>query len=463
MHDTIAAVSTPVGEGGIGIVRLSGKNVFRIADKIFISKDKKKPSGCKTYTLHYGYIINKKVQNEIIDEVLLTVMKSPKSYTKEDIVEINCHGGIVPLRKILDLTLKLGARLAEPGEFTKRAFLNGRIDLAQAEAVLDVIQSKTEDSMRIAVEQLEGRLSVEIRALKEETLDIQSEIEASLDFSEEDIISTSREDILNKLDKVSKSIKKLIDDTWKGMIMREGILCVIAGKPNVGKSSLMNAFLKRNRVIVTPVPGTTRDAIEEEVSLEGIPLRLVDTAGISKARDLVERHGIKKSKSYIKKADLIIFMLDASKPWGTSDAKILKDIKGKNYIILLNKCDLKTRLDFNRVKKSLLKNVPIIEISLKKKKNLEKLEKAILNKVWHGDIQKSEGAFVTNIRHKKALEGAHKSLRKARAILEKEKGHSPEVVASFLRETVMFLGSILGDTVEPDILGRIFSKFCVGK
>ena len=366
VDDTIVAISTPLGEGGIGIVRLSGKNALSITDKIFVSKDKSKPTAFKTYTVHYGHIIRHSSRvrgREIIDEVILTVMRAPRSYTKEDVVEINCHGGVVPLRKVLDLVLTLGARLAQPGEFTKRAFINGRIDLLQAEAVLDIIRSKTESFMKVALGQLEGGFSVTINRLKEDLLDVLGEVEARIDFSEEEVELTSKEDISIKLGNLSGEIKKLIDEAWKGMILKEGIMCVICGKPNVGKSSLMNVLLRRNRVIVTPIPGTTRDAIEEEINLRGIPVRVVDTAGISVAKNIVEEHGIRKSKSYIKLADLILFMLDGSKRWSEQDTEILRSIKGRNFMIISNKNDLPGKLDIDKVKKITEKN-EIIEISL---------------------------------------------------------------------------------------------------
>ncbi len=449
-------------------MRLSGKKALSIADKIFVSKSKVKPSQFKTYTIQYGHIVNPQTrkpanpQPETIDEVILTVMRAPKSYTKEDVVEINCHGGIVALRKTLDLVVDLGARLAEPGEFTKRAFINGRIDLAQAEAVLDIIRSKTESSMKVAMGQLEGRLSKEIRGLKEALLDILSEIEARIDFSEEDIELAPKKEIIQKVTKISLKIKKLIDEAWKGMILKEGIMCVICGKPNVGKSSLMNILLKRNRVIVTPVPGTTRDAIEEEISLEDIPIRVVDTAGISIAKDIVEEHGMRKSRSYIKRADLILFMLDTSKKWSKIDKEILDIIKEKHFIVIANKNDLKKELDIKHVKKIIQKN-EIIDISLLRRKNLDKLEKAILQKIWHGEILRPEGALVANLRHKKELEHAHNRINAAMHILRKDAQQTPEIVAADLNEAVFSLGAILGDTVEPDILERIFERFCVGK
>ena len=457
--DTIASISTPQGESGIGIVRLSGKSVFAILNKVFVSKTKKKPSSFKTHTVHYGNIVDK---NDLIDEVILTVMRKPKSYTKEDTAEINCHGGVIPLRKVLNLLLEKGARLAEPGEFTKRAFLNGRIDLAQAEAVCDIIRAKTDSSMKVSLEQLEGEFSKKIRSLKNVLLNVLSEVEASIDFSEEDIKLISKKAIIKKLKKTLNTIREFIDNAWRGMILKEGVLCVICGKPNVGKSSLMNAFLRRNRVIVTPVAGTTRDAIEEVVNLGDVPVRVVDTAGIAKAQDIVEEHGIKRSKSYIKSADLILFMLDLSKPWSKEDKNILSKIKEKHFIIIANKSDLKRKLDLSKLKNNLKEN-EIIDVSLLRKKNIGKLEKAILKRIWHGNISQREGAFVTNLRHKKDLKASEKHLNKTIRLLAREVPAHPEILAHEIREAASYLGSILGDTIEPDILDRIFSKFCIGK
>ena len=457
--DTIVAISTPAGEGGIGIVRLSGKNALSIADKIFVSKNKSKPSKFKTYTVHYGRIIN---NHKTIDEVILTVMRAPKSYTKENIVEINCHGGIIPLRKVLDLALGLGARLAQPGEFTKRAFINGRIDLAQAEAVLDIIKSKTDSSMKVALGHLEGELSKKINSLKEALIDALSELEAQIDFSEEDVELASKGDLSRKLEGVFGEIEKLIENAWKGIIFKEGIMCVICGKPNVGKSSLMNVLLRRNRVIVTPVPGTTRDAIEEEINLQNMPVRIVDTAGIAEAKDIIEEHGIRKSRSYINMADLILFILDLSKHWSKADEEVFKSIKGKNVITIANKSDLARKLNIDKVKKITETN-EIIEVSLLRKKNTKTVEEAILRKIWHGEIPHPEATFITSLRHKKDLELAHKCLAKAIKALQQKTPHPPEIVASELQEALFFLGSILGDVVEPDILDRVFSKFCIGK
>jgi len=464
MGETIAAIATPAGEGGIGIVRMTGSEALSIADRMFVSKKGRRPSVCSAYSMHYGHIVGKdeNSKSEIVDEVLLTVMRAPESYTREDVVEINCHGGIVALRKVLDLTLSLGARVAEPGEFTKRAFINGRIDLAQAEAVLDIIKSKTESSMKVALGHLEGDFSHKIKSMRTRLIDSRSEIEAEIDFSDEDITLVSKNDMFIVLENISGEIQAILNDAWKGMILKEGILCVICGKPNVGKSTLMNVFLKRNRVIVTPLPGTTRDAIEEEISLKGMPLRIVDTAGISRARNIAEKHGIRKSRSYIGRADLIIFMLDLSKPWSKSDTNILKSIKRKNFIVIANKCDRKRRLDLKKIREKLPEH-EIIELSLRRNIGAERLEGTILKKISRGEILHPEGTFVTSLRHKKYLENAEKCISKARKTLMAGGNPSPEILASDLKDAIYSLGSILGENVEPDILGNIFSRFCVGK
>ncbi|MFH1380654.1 MAG: tRNA uridine-5-carboxymethylaminomethyl(34) synthesis GTPase MnmE [Candidatus Omnitrophota bacterium] len=456
--DTIAAISTAAGPGGIGIVRLSGKKAVQIADKLFISRNKEKLSAKKTHTVSYGHVKNK---GKIVDEVVVTLMRAPRSYTTEDIVEINCHGGIVPLRNVLNLAISSGARLAAPGEFTKRAFINGRIDLAQAEAVLDIIKAKTESVAQIAQGQLEGELSGEVKSIKEAMIDVLTEIEAQIDFSEEDIEALPKKSIIKTLEAISKRIKKLIDNASGGIILKEGVLCVICGRPNAGKSSLMNAFLKRNRVIVTPMPGTTRDAIEEAVNLKGIPLVVVDTAGIARAKDAAEIEGMQKSKSYIKKADIILFMIDLSKKWSKIDENIFNSIKEKPIIVIANKNDLQRKLDLKKIKKEKSLN-KIIEISLLKKKNIEKCEEAILKTIWRGKTVHSESIFVTNLRHKKELEHAKNSIKMAQAALSEETSF-PEIVASFLKEGVVSLGAILGDNLELDILERIFSQFCIGK
>jgi tRNA modification GTPase len=458
--DTIVAVSTPVGEGGIGIVRMSGPDSLKIADKLFRSADGKKPSKYATHTVHYGRIIDS--GRKIVDEVILTVMRAPKSYTKEDIVEINCHGGIQSVRKVFSLAAKSGARLAEPGEFTKRAFLAGRIDLAQAEAVLDVIRSKTEASLKVAVSQLEGSLSKVINGFCDAIVAITAEVEASIDFPEEGIAPAERKLLLSKAREVVRGMESLTASYDEGAVLREGVLAIICGKPNVGKSSLMNLLLKRDRVIVSPIPGTTRDAVEEMINLKGIPIRLVDTAGISDTKDLLEREGVAKSRQYLALADVAIIVLDNSARLDDADLAIIQLLDGKKKIVALNKCDLPKKLDSKKVKALFPgEGGNVIEISVEKKKNIGSLEKAIADAVWSGGFIQGEGAIVSNARHKELLDKALGNMLSVRQALEK--GESPEIVSIDLRDAMHYLGLITGRSVSDDVLDRIFEQFCIGK
>jgi tRNA modification GTPase len=412
-NDTIAAVSTPLGEGGIGIVRLSGAKSLSIADKIFKRKDGKKPSSFSTYTTHYGYIVSK---GERIEEVILTVMRAPRSYTREDIVEINCHGGIVPLKQVLDLVLESGARMASPGEFTKRAFLNGRIDLAQAEAVVDLIRAKTEEASKIALAQLEGKLS--------------------------------------------QRLERLLSTAERGKILREGISTVIAGRPNVGKSSLMNAFLRENRVIVTPVPGTTRDTIEEIINIEGIPLKVIDTAGMRKVRGIVEKEGVKRSRLYLERADLVLLILDGSETLAREDRELIEKVKNRNLVVVINKIDLPQKIEIEKAKK-LLPGKKIIKISALYGNGLDSLEKYIGRMLWKGEIVSPQTVIVTRARHKEALLQAQESIKKVVESLNSKM--SEEFLALDLKAALDNLGEIIGETTSEDILDKIFSEFCIGK
>ena len=459
LEDTIAAPATPVGEGGIGIVRLSGAKALDIADEIFISKEGKKPSGYDTYSVHYGRIVEG-ADNNTIDEVLLTVMRAPKSYTKEDVIEINCHGGIQAVKNVLELVLKHGARLAEPGEFTKRAFLNGRIDLAGAEAVLDVIRAKTEGSLKAAIGQLEGRLSKDISDILDKLIDIASHIEAAIDFPDEQLDIIKEGEVALGMEELFNRVKGLIDSFSEGVVLREGVLAVICGKPNVGKSSLMNLLLKRDRVIVAPFPGTTRDTVEEMINLKGIPIRLADTAGIGAVKDALYKESSDKSKLYIERSDIALLMLDASTAIDEEDLAIARLVEGKRKIVIINKTDLDKKID----KKSLaglFKKDVIIEISVEKKKNIELLERAILGAVYSGKFTQAEGAIVTNARHKELLDKALGSISSACRLI-KEQAH-PELAAIDIKEAVYSLGLIIGRSVSDDILDRIFNNFCIGK
>ena len=460
-EDTIAAVSTPIGEGGIGIVRLSGRDAVRIADKIFVSREKKKPSTFRSHTIHYGYVIEGcgKIKKQI-DEVLLTVMRAPKTYTKEDVIEINCHGGIVAVRKIFELTVRNGARLAEPGEFTKRAFLNGRLDLAQAEAVLDIIRSKTEAGLRASLNQLEGELSKEIRTIRDDIIKICAGMEATIDFPDEEIDTDTLKGWVRSIKLGTAKLEKLLATYHDGVVLREGVVTVICGRPNVGKSSLLNLLLRKNRAIVTNVPGTTRDSIEETASIRGIPLRLVDTAGIRKDNNIIEREGIKRSHLYLSRADLILCVLDGSEKLKKEDREILSKIKNKGVIIIINKCDLKLKMRADEIKKISM-NKDILKISCINKIGIDKLEDRIYNKVWSGKVSSSGEVMVNNIRHKAAIESAVKALFNAEDGIKKNL--SLEFIVSDIRQGVDALGGIIGETYTDDLLNIIFSRFCIGK
>ncbi|MCM8783939.1 MAG: tRNA uridine-5-carboxymethylaminomethyl(34) synthesis GTPase MnmE [Candidatus Omnitrophica bacterium] len=465
LSDTIAAISTSQGSAGIGIVRLSGKDALKIADKIFLAKDRTRPSEMPTYTMRYGWIVEAKDKGQgdgsrdgVVDEVILSVMRSPRSYTKEDVVEINCHGGIVALRRVLNLVLAHGARLAEPGEFTKRAFLNGRIDLAQAEAVLDIIQAKTDSALKLGAEQLKGTLSKHIKRMRKILLDILASLEASIDFPDEEIEAVDEKKVGLRLNKVYQELKKILDSSQHGRILREGIHVVICGKPNVGKSSLLNALLKQERSIVTPLPGTTRDTIEEVIDIKGIPVRIVDTAGIIEPQDLVEKKAIQRSREQIRLADLIILVFDASRKIDGQDQLLIKQLKTKPVIALINKIDLKQRIE----KEEILKYFhPVIEISAKKLKNIEEIEKAIQDEVFKGGIKEPERVMVSNLRHIQTLREAEDLIQEAINALEKNLSY--EFISQNIKEALICFDEIIGKNFSEDLLEKIFSEFCIGK
>lgn len=457
LDDTICAISTPIGEGGIGIARISGKDAIPIASRLF--KGKQPLSELPSHTIHYGEIIDPKT-GERVDEVLLTIMRAPKTYTREDIVEINCHSGIVPLKRVLELILREGARFAEPGEYTKRAFLRGRIDLAQAEAVLDVIRSKTDDSLEIALDQLKGNLSKEINRVREELLSLAALMEASIDFPEEDIEPLSSEGAEARTRLIIKEIQGLIETAEEGKIYREGIGTAIVGRPNVGKSSLLNALLKEDRAIVTPVPGTTRDIIEEWLNLKGVPLRIIDTAGIHHTANPVEKEGVKRSKEAIDRADLALLMLDSSEELKEEDRELIKRIGDKRKIIVLNKIDLEKRIDEAWVRKT-FPSEPILPISAKEGAGLGDLKEAIVGLVFNGGMTPKERPCITRVRHKDALIRARDSLESLLNSLKE--GFSPEFLSLDLRVAIDAIGEITGQTTTEDILNRIFDEFCIGK
>lgn len=459
MNDTIAAISTSISSSGIGIIRISGEDSIGIADKLFKSKYKKSLESVKTHTIHYGDIINP-LDNEKIDEVLVSVMKEPNTFTKENIVEINCHGGVIVVQKILGLVLSNGARLAEPGEFTKRAFLNGRIDLSQAEAVIDIITAKTDLSLKSSVNQLDGSISKKIKDIRHSLIELIAHIEASIDYPEYDIEEISNDNVIRDMNSIEEDISKLLDTSDNGKIIREGIKTVIVGKPNVGKSSLMNTLLREDRAIVTDIAGTTRDVLEEYMNIKGIPLRIVDTAGIRNTEDIVEKIGVSKSKELLKDADLIIMMMDASSGFSSEDQSIIDLIKDKKSIVLLNKVDLDIKTSVEEIKEY-NKHLDIIPISVKNEQGIEQIEEKIKDLFFLGNIQLNDNIYITNVRHKTSLENA---LRSIEAVKESIKCGMPEDCWSIdLKNVYDYLGEITGDSVGENLIDQIFSQFCLGK
>lgn len=452
---TIAAISTSPGVGGIGIVRLSGENTFKVIEKIF--KPLKKQI-IKGYTMQYGHIIDK--NNNIIDEVLVSYFVKPKSYTTEDMCEINSHGNNIILKQILELCIENGAVLAMPGEFTQRAFLNGRIDLTQAESVIDLINAKSEKEKESAIHQLEGYLSLEIEKIKRVILDITADIEASIDYPEYDIEEKTNETIINETQKIVDMLKKLENSFEKGKILRDGVDVAIIGKPNAGKSSLLNAILKEERAIVTNIEGTTRDTIEEYITLEGVLFKIVDTAGIRESDDEIEKIGIDKSKKALKKADIVIAIFDSTQELNKEDKEILEFIKNKNAIILLNKIDLKdNKLKNNEQILSL--NKPVIEISAQKRDGIEELYNQMINIFKINEINTENSTIITNVRHKNAIICAEENLNKIKEVLNN--GMPTDIVSIYLKNAIEELNKITGENVTEDIINEIFSKFCLGK
>jgi tRNA modification GTPase len=455
--DTIAAISTAIGEGGISIIRVSGDKALQVVGSIFRGRNRKGLEGMKAYTMRYGHILEFG-GDDVVDEVLVSYMKGPKSFTAEDTVEINCHGGMVATNKVLENVIKAGARIADPGEFTKRAFLNGRIDLSQAEAVIDIIRAKTELSMKSAVLQAGGNLSAAVRELREKLLGLIAHIEATVDYPEEDLEEITAIQVTARLREVEEQLTSAIDSADEGKILREGISTVIVGKPNVGKSSLLNTLLKENRAIVTDIPGTTRDVIEEYINIKGIPIKIVDTAGIRETEDVVERIGVKKSRSKIEEADLIIFMLDTSRELTDEDRDIISYIKGKKYIVLLNKVDLNARMDIRELEG--LEPEYVINASVIQGFGIDRLKEAIVKLFFHGEIKSNE-LVITNMRHKEAMLAARSSCLQA---IDALAGTSAIDLASIdIRSAWYSLGQITGDTMEEDIIDKIFSEFCLGK
>ena len=459
-EDTIAAISTSLGESGIGIVRLSGKESIQIVSKIFLTKKEKDLKKVFNFSTHYGNITDPKSKT-VIDEVLVTVMKAPFTYTKEDIVEINCHGGIVPLRKVLELVIRNGARLAEPGEFTKRAFLNGRIDLAQAEAVSDIIKAKTDESLKEAVNQLKGSLSKEIHLIADELKSTCALLEARIEFPEDDIETGDLTGIKENIEKTSLKISKLLDTFNSGRILRDGVKTTIVGKPNVGKSSLLNELLQEERSIVTHIPGTTRDVIEESVNIDGTAFVISDTAGIRESEDYIEKKGIERSVNSIKDADLVLFLLDGSKKIGKDDYSIFKRIEHKNRIVIINKIDIKEQKLKEEEAKIFTGFKSPIKISVLTKEGINNLKEAMKDAILEKGKKTSDEVIVTNVRHKDLLGKALNSLKEA--VFSIDKNMSEEFIVVDVKDSLDSIGEITGKISTEDILRKIFSDFCIGK
>ncbi len=455
INDTIAAIATPLGEGGIGIVRLSGDAAKEIVSRIFKPRYAEFP--LQSHRLYYGHIVDP-ISLEKVDEVLTSLMLAPHTYTREDVLEINCHGGIVPLKKVLDLVLVNGVRLAEPGEFTKRAFLNGRLDLAQAEGLLQVIRARTEEGLKVAVNQLTGSLSREIKEMRQQILFLLAPLEADIDFPEEDIPLITRETMKVKVKELRDKSLALLDEAEKGKIYREGVETAIIGRPNVGKSSLLNALLREERAIVTEVPGTTRDLLEEYINIKGIPLKVIDSAGIRKTKNKVEIIGVKRAQALVGRADLVLFMLDAAEDLQEEDREIVSLLQGKKVIVLLNKIDLRQQLTIEKVKE-LLGDIRIISTSLVRGEGLDELEEAIYELILSGTVEAERVSFLAGTRQKQAL-------RKAKDFLEEawqNKLNDFDILSSDLQAARAALGEITGETVGEDILDTIFAEFCIGK
>ncbi len=454
LFDTIAAISTPRGEGGIGIIRISGDKSFEILDRIFNTKNPNRDLGF--YKFNYGFIHD---NGKIVDEVMAVRMKAPKTYTCEDVVEINCHGGHLISEKVLELVLKNGARHAEQGEFTKRAFMNGRIDLSQAEAVMDIIHGKTEKSISLSLEQLRGDLRDKIASFKKALLDVTAHVNVVLDYPEEGIDDPLPSNLRENLENVYAEADRLISSYDKGKKIKEGIKTVIAGKPNVGKSTLLNSLLKEERAIVTHIPGTTRDVIEEIINIKGIPLVLTDTAGIRKTEDIVENIGVEKSKKFIENADLVLLVLDASRELESEDREVIEEIQNHNKktIVLLNKIDLERKIELEEFN---LEN--ILEISAKDNIGIEDMEERIYSYIVEENVEdSSEKLIITNIRHKTALEKTKDAIRNIFETIDA--GMPMDLISVDLKEALDSLSEITGEISSEDILDHVFGNFCVGK
>ncbi|ENY5551637.1 tRNA uridine-5-carboxymethylaminomethyl(34) synthesis GTPase MnmE [Staphylococcus pseudintermedius] len=456
--DTITSISTPMGEGAIGIVRLSGHDAVEIADKLY--KGKHLLKDVPTHTINYGHIIDPETE-EVVEEVMVSVLRAPRTFTREDIVEINCHGGILTINRVLELTMTYGARMAEPGEYTKRAFLNGRIDLSQAEAVMDFIRSKTDRASKVAMNQIEGRLSDLVKRQRQSILEILAQVEVNIDYPEyDDVEDATTEFLLERSQEIKQEIQKLLDTGVQGKIMREGLSTVIVGKPNVGKSSMLNNLIQDNKAIVTEVAGTTRDVLEEYVNVRGVPLRLVDTAGIRETEDIVERIGVERSRKALSEADLILFVLNYNEPLTEDDRKLYEVIKNEDAIVIINKTDLEQRLDLAEVE-TMVGDMPIIQTSMLQQQGIDELEIQIRDLFFGGEVQSQDMTYVSNSRHISLLKQAKNAIQDA--IDAAEMGVPMDMVQIDLTRTWEILGEIIGESASEELIDQLFSQFCLGK
>ena len=453
---TIAAISTAPGVGGIGIIRLSGEETFNIIEKIFVPKNKSKE--IKGYTFKYGNIINPKT-NEILDEVLVSYFIKPRSYTMENMCEINSHGGNIVMQNILEVCLENGAELAEPGEFTKRAFLNGRIDLSQAESIIDIINSKTKKESKASLKQLEGFLSKKIKSIRKKIMDVMVDIEANIDYPEYDIEEVTEKKVENMLKSIEKELMSLKNTFDNGKIIKDGINVAIVGKPNAGKSSLLNFLVGEDRAIVTEIAGTTRDILEEYISLNGITLRVIDTAGIRETEDVVEKIGVGKAKQMAENADLILYVVDSSLPLDDNDREIMELLSGRKSIVIYNKTDLEAAVDIEELKEKT--GSPVIPVSVVEETGISQLEDEIKRMFFHGELSFNDEVYITNARHKAALEESKESLKLVMDSIAM--GMSEDFFSIDLMNAYESLGRIVGESVGEDLVNEIFSKFCVGK
>ncbi|WP_452666534.1 tRNA uridine-5-carboxymethylaminomethyl(34) synthesis GTPase MnmE [Staphylococcus aureus] len=442
----------------MGIVRLSGPQAVEIADKLY--KGKHLLNDVPSHTINYGHIIDPE-SKEVIEEVMVSVLRAPKTFTREDIIEINCHGGILTINRVLELTMTYGARMAEPGEFTKRAFLNGRIDLSQAEAVMDFIRSKTDRASKVAMNQIEGRLSDLIKKQRQSILEILAQVEVNIDYPEyDDVEDATTEFLLEQSKEIKQEINRLLDTGAQGKIMREGLSTVIVGKPNVGKSSMLNNLIQDNKAIVTEVAGTTRDVLEEYVNVRGVPLRLVDTAGIRETEDIVEKIGVERSRKALSQADLILFVLNNNEALTQEDYTLYEVVKNEDVIVIVNKMDLEQNIDINEVK-DMIGDTPLIQTSMLKQEGIDELEIQIRDLFFGGEVQNQDMTYVSNSRHISLLKQARQTIQDA--IDAAESGVPMDMVQIDLTRTWEILGEIIGETASDELIDQLFSQFCLGK